>query len=44
MGTHFYSFNVQKCVVEHTFKLKNIGVYYYLQQKILLMSISIKMS
>ena len=29
----FISFNAQKCVGEHTFKLKNIGVYYYLQQK-----------
>ena len=27
----FISFNVQKCVVEHTSKLKDIGVYYYLQ-------------
>ena len=31
METTFISFNVQKCVVEHTSKLKDIGVYYYLQ-------------
>ena len=36
MGTH----NVQKHVVKHTLKLKNIRVYYYLQKT----SMSIKMS
>ena len=28
----FISFNVQKHVVKHTLKLKNISVYYYLQK------------
>ena len=36
MGTH----NVQKHVVKHTLKLKNIRVYHYLQKT----SVSIKMS
>ena len=34
------SFNVQKHVVKHSLKLKNISVYYYLQKP----SMSIKMS
>ena len=36
MGTH----DVQKDVVKHTLKLKNIRVYYYLQKT----SVSIEMS
>ena len=28
----FISYNVQKHVVKHTFKLKNVSVYYYLQK------------
>ena len=41
MEPTFISFKVQKHVVKHTLKLKNISVFYYLQKN--LMSI-IKMS
>ena len=30
-----FFFNVQKHVVQHTFKLKNISVYYYLQKTLM---------